>query len=119
MDRLQPRPHFFIQRSRQEPQLIAHRYDGAADGDAVVFAVEHLVQASGHCDEGLSGASVTVTGDERNFGIQQRVDQAALAEIERLERLAVGDFEGFGYFQPDKAAMGCESGRDGLFLASA
>ncbi len=89
MDWLQPWAHFLVERTGEESQLIAHGDDRAADGDAVVSAVEHFVQSGRNRDQGLASAGVAVAGDEGNLRIEQRVDQAALAEIERLERLAV------------------------------
>ena len=119
VDRLQPRAHFFIERSRQEPELLAHGHDRAADGDAGVAAVEHLMQAGGHGDERLAGAGVAVAGDQRDFRIEQRVDQAALAEVERLERLAVRDLQHLREIEAHEAPVRREARGNRLFLTGA
>ena len=64
VDRLQPRTHFFIERSGEETKLLAHRHHRAAHGDAIVAAVEHFVKPSRDRDKRLAGAGMTITSHE-------------------------------------------------------
>ena len=87
VDGLEPGTHFFVEGAGEESELVAHGDDGAADGDAVVAAVEDFVEAGGDGDEGFAGAGVAVAGDERDLGVEEGVDEEALADALKDNRI--------------------------------
>ncbi len=95
IDRLQPRPHLFLQAAGQEADSLPHRHDGTAHGHAVERVIHHLMQPRRHRQQGLARAGLAVAGDEADLRVQQRVQQAGLAEIHRLDGAAIAGAQGF------------------------
>ena len=69
--------------------------------------------------ERLAGPGVAVAGDERDLRVEQGVDEAALAEVERLERLAVRDLEHVRDVEFHENTGSGETRGDRLFFAGA
>lgn len=118
VDRLQPGAHFFLEGAGQVSELFTHRDDGAADGEAIVVAGKHSVEAGGHGDEGFAGAGLSEAGDEGDFGVEEGIDEAHLPEVEGLEVVTIGDANDFGNGEADEGVGGGETGGDRLFFAS-
>ena len=82
-----------------------------------VTALEYLAETGGDSEQGFAGAGLAIASHEGNVRIEQGVEQTLLAEIERTDGLAFGDFDGFRHREPDKAALAGVAGGHGLFFA--
>ena len=81
VDRLKPRVHFFIQRAGEETQRVAHRDDRTAHSHAIEIMPPREEKPGRDSEQGFSRSCLTVTSDERNRGIEQRIEEALLTRI--------------------------------------
>ncbi len=117
VDGLEPGAEFFVEGAGEEAEGFAHGDDGAADGEAVVAALEDFAEAGGDGEEGFAGTGLAVAGDEGEGGVEEGVEEALLAEIEGADGLAFGDFDGIWHVEADEAALAGVAGGHGLFFA--
>src|SRR6516165_4507910 len=85
VDRLKPRLHFLVQCSGEVAERVPHGNYRAADGDTEEDLRPEQVQTSGDGKQRFSGAGLPVARYQSNLGIKQRVEQALLPQVQRLQ----------------------------------
>ena len=73
VDRLEPGVEFFLKGSREKSKGVAHGDHRTADSHAGVFLLIGEEEAPGDGHEGLSGAGLTVAGDQGDRWVEQCV----------------------------------------------
>lgn len=105
VDGLEPRVHFFFESSGEEAEGIAHGDDGTANGQAGKELAAGEVKAGCDGEEGFASACAAEASDEGDFGVEEGIEEALLAWVERAEFDAAGDLEGSGDLEALKSAF--------------
>ena len=100
VDRLKPRLHFLVQCSGEVAKRVPHGNHRAADGDTEEDLRPEQVQTSGDGKQRFSGAGLPVARYQSNLGIKQRVEQALLPQVQRLQMHAPGVEQCWRKIQP-------------------
>ena len=86
VDGLHPRRKFFLERTREEAQFLAHRNGRARDHEPAEFAVQHrALQSRRHRQQCFSRAGLAHEGDEFHAVVEQRVEGVMLLAVARLD----------------------------------